>query len=159
MNEETAGILLEDILGRVQNNDFFKAIITKALKSRKDEKLKEEKAGLTERGLKQKTLWNKEWDDVIDCALVKREKSYGRNYRKEIRDIWLHNIVRISPGFLPVIRKKEVWAAVLEYLFCQSHQIQITHKQLADKYSISKSAVNNRLKWVEDNLQEGSKDE
>lgn len=95
---------------------------------------------------KKSIKWEKEWDDVIECAVQNRETIYRAGYEKELRSIWMNYIRRIDPDTAPVIRKREVWAAVLEYVYCRRHLIRVSKSSLAKKYSVSPSSISYRLK-------------
>lgn len=90
--------------------------------------------------------WRSEWEDVIDCALKNKEKLYSPGYKNEIRSIWLSFISKAYPGRLPIIKKSEIWAAALEYIYCNLHLIRVSKKRLAEKYNISPASITNRLK-------------
>jgi len=90
--------------------------------------------------------WRKEWQAVIDCAMEKREFDYKITYRDELKNIWMSFIRKVYPEKMPVIKKREIWAATLEYIYCNAHFISISKKKLAEKYHISPASITNRLK-------------
>jgi len=90
--------------------------------------------------------WEREWDSVIDCALRNKEYTYKSDYKNELKEIWKNYINKIKPGNTPIIRKHEIWAAVLEYMYCSTHLIKVSKKRLAKKYRISPSSLYSKLK-------------
>jgi tetratricopeptide (TPR) repeat protein len=90
--------------------------------------------------------WLKEWEEVIDCAIRNREYIYQNGYRGELKRIWMDFIRNVCRERFPVIRKKEIWAAALEYIYCNLHRIQVSKKKLAVKYKVSEASISYRLK-------------
>lgn len=92
------------------------------------------------------TLWKMELDSVIECAVNNKEYIYRSGYEKELRNIWMDYVRKINPGEVPVIRKKEVWAAALEYIYCSLNLIRVSKNSLAKKYNVSPASITRRLK-------------
>lgn len=90
--------------------------------------------------------WRKEWEEVIDCALQKKEVVYKSGYRNELKSILMNFISKSQTGNNPDIKRKEIWAATLEYLYCNLHLIRVSKKKIAKKYNISPSSITNKLK-------------
>lgn len=90
--------------------------------------------------------WKKEWEAVIDCALQKKEVIYKSSYKNELKSILMNFISKSHYGNSPDIKRKEIWAATLEYLYCNLHLIRVSKKQIAKKYNVSPSSITNRLK-------------
>lgn len=104
-------------------------------------------AGRVAGKISQKSIkWKKEWDDVIQCALQNREFIYKSGYEKELKNIWMNFIKKVYPAHIPVIKKREVWAAALEYIYCNLHLIRVSKSSLAKKYKVSPSSIANKLK-------------
>lgn len=90
--------------------------------------------------------WKKEWEAIIDCALQNKEFIYTDGYKNELKNIWMNFISRVRPENAPVIKKREIWAAALEYLYCNLHLIRVSKRKLAEKYKISPASITNKLK-------------
>lgn len=90
--------------------------------------------------------WRKEWKAVIDCAIKNKEFIYRENYESELKGIWMNFISRVYPENLPMIRKRETWAAALEYIYCNLHLISVSKRDLAEKYNVSLSSIVSKLK-------------
>ncbi|MDF2522816.1 MAG: hypothetical protein K0R31_457 [Clostridiales bacterium] len=93
-----------------------------------------------------KLTWDKSWEGIINCAVQRKEFDYKNSYKKELKEIWMNFISKSNPEKLPVISKEEVWAAALEYIYCKLHYIAISKKKLADKYKVSETEINNKIK-------------
>lgn len=93
--------------------------------------------------------WQKEWDAVIDCALTKSEVNYRSNYKKELKSIWMKLVDKYKVKGFPKIDKHEIWAAVIEYIYCSKHLISVSKKSLAEKYNISTSTLSSKLRDYE----------
>ena len=90
--------------------------------------------------------WRKEWEDVIDCALRYRELTYKPDYRNDLKNIWISFMNKAYPEGTPSIRRREIWAATLEYIYCNMNLISVSKKKIAQKYKISPSSITNKLK-------------
>ena len=74
---------------------------------------------------------------MIDCALTKSEFSYRSNYKRELKSIWMNLIDKYKVKGIPILKRHEIWAAVIEYIYCSKHLIRVSKKSLAKKYNIS----------------------
>lgn len=92
--------------------------------------------------------WRKEWKEVIQCAVKNSSSSYLCDYKSEIEQIWMEFIKKACPEKTPIIRKPEVWAAVLEYIYCSANLIRITKAELAQKYKISAASITRKLNAI-----------
>lgn len=93
-----------------------------------------------------KLAWDKSWEEIINCALQKKECGYKNSYKNELKDIWINFISKYNPEKLPEINEAEAWAAALEYTYCKRHYIAISKKKLADKYKVSESEISSKIK-------------
>lgn len=93
-----------------------------------------------------KVAWDKNWEEIINCAMMRKEFDYKNSYKKELKDIWMNFVSQSNPERLPVINKAEVWAAALEYIYCKLHYIAISKKKLADKYKVSETEISSKIK-------------
>ncbi|HBQ64456.1 MAG TPA: hypothetical protein DD727_05965 [Clostridiales bacterium] len=89
-----------------------------------------------------------EWENIIQLAIKKREKAYGREYPEEIRWMWFHFIYLLMEGRYPVIRKPKSWAAFLEYLYCTLKGFDYSLQNLAEKYEITDTALDRKISGV-----------
>lgn len=88
------------------------------------------------------------WEQAVNWAIYNKEPEYDNSYKREIEDICLSVITRLSSKNKPVIRKFEVWAAVFEYIYCMKNQIKVQKTQIASKYNISVSTISCKLKQL-----------
>lgn len=87
-----------------------------------------------------------EWNDIIKCALQNKEFEYDKNYKSELEAICIDFINNVYIKTMPRAKKKEIWAAVLEYIYCCHNLIKISKKRLALKYHVSASSITKTLK-------------
>lgn len=142
-NREEFVQYLKKALTRVKVKDIVIQKIAKALNIEIYNKI--DKTNVEERCRKQ-IKWKREWKEIIECALNNREFSYESDYENKLREIWVSYISNVNPDSLPIIRKREAWAAALEYVYCCNKKIKVTKRRLADKYNISTSSLANKLK-------------
>ena len=90
--------------------------------------------------------WQQEWDAVIDCALKNREVNYQSSYKNELKNIWMNFIDNRGKKGLPIIKKSEIWAAALEYIYCNRHLIRVSKRKLAEKYNVSTTSITKKLR-------------
>jgi len=88
------------------------------------------------------------WEQAVNWAIYNKEPEYDNSYDREIEDICLSVITKLSSKNKPVIRKFEVWAAVFEYIYCMKNQIKVQKAQIASKYNISVSTISYKLKQL-----------
>lgn len=98
--------------------------------------------------LKREVKWEKEWEKIIECALLKKEPGYKSNYRQELKDIWIGFIGTLKKQDVIIEGKAEIWAAALEYIYCKRNSIKTTKAWLASKYNISPASITRKLKHM-----------
>jgi len=137
--DESVKKIEEDLeLQKIHNSSAFKEV--------KEEKSIIIKAG--QRSAFSNAVWKKEWETIIDCAIKNKEQNYADSYGNDLKDIWM-GIIRKYPSQKDIkIRKREVWAAALEYIYCSLNFIEVTKTKIAHKYNISTSSLSLKLKDI-----------
>lgn len=99
------------------------------------------------------SLWRIEWQRVLDCVLKQMHKSrdYDGGFFDDIRAMWLDYINNVYPR-VPRINKIETWAAGLEYCLARFHFLDITQREMADRYGVSVSSVAAKYKEINEVL-------
>lgn len=99
------------------------------------------------------SLWRIEWQRVLDCVLGQMSKShdYDGGFFDDIRAMWLDYINTVYPR-VPRINKIETWAAGLEYCLARFHFLDITQREMADRYGVSVSSVAAKYKEINEAL-------
>ena len=93
--------------------------------------------------------WLDQWQDVLDLTLenMRRSNSYDELFYEDVQAIWIDFINNLYPR-LPVIKKKETWAAGLEYALARYHFLHLTQKKLAEQYGVSPSSISTRYQEI-----------
>jgi tetratricopeptide (TPR) repeat protein len=91
--------------------------------------------------------WKKEWEKVKNKASYMMKKCYKRPYKKIVEDIWYEFIKSTYPD-VPEINNIDVWAAALEYVYCRFYSTEVTLQNIADKYKISASLLEEKYNVV-----------
>ncbi len=86
--------------------------------------------------------WLGQWQEVLNLALtnMQRSNSYDELFYEDAQAIWIDYINNIYPR-APGIKKKESWAAALEYALARYHFLDLTQKKLADQYGVSTASI------------------
>ncbi len=130
--------------------DGLKAFIAKELGAKTEKKPSESDQGIIIKSISdlpiKDTKWKKEWESVIDCALQNKELSYNEGYGNDLKRIWINIVKKSYPSNEPKIKKREVWAAALEYIYCSLNLIGVTKTKIARKYNISANSLSTKLK-------------
>ncbi len=97
--------------------------------------------------------WRDEWQEVINCATqnMKESNYYEDYFFEDIQAIWIDYINTVYPE-VPNIKKKETWAAGLEYALIRFHFLKFTQKQIANRYNVSLSSVSQKYKEINNAL-------
>ena len=95
------------------------------------------------------SLWKSEWQKVLDCVLnrMRRSKEYDEGFFEDIKAMWLDYINTVFP-LVPRIGKIETWAAGLEYSLARFHFLNLTQREMAEKYQVSISSVAAKYKEI-----------
>jgi hypothetical protein len=107
---------------------------------------------LSVREISRKAL-DKSYLPVIKCCLEHREIMYTKQYEKEIIDIFHAYLENANCKMYIDISEVSTCACYLEYIYCTNNYIDMTRKELADKYNISLSVLNKAVKTLEYYLQ------
>lgn len=140
--------LVEKAVKNFDRSDLLKKGIVKAfkLKVRRRPHIVEPAYSRPEIVKREKITWEKEWEEIIECAMQKKEFIYKKTYKSELKSILTNYIGMMGHERLPVIKKREAWAAALEYVYCNLHLIRVSKKTLAEKYNVSAASITNILK-------------
>jgi tetratricopeptide (TPR) repeat protein len=90
------------------------------------------------------SVWKKKWDQVLECCLSHMEETSDK-LKQDVMALWRE---QLNQG-IPPIRKKEGWAAAIEYAVAKHHQESITKTALAHKYKISSSTLTRYIRQLE----------
>lgn len=98
-------------------------------------------------------FWEDKWQEVFNCTLRNMHKSndYNENFFEDAQAIWLDFINTVYPD-VPLIKKHETWAAGLEYSLVRFHFLNVTQKEIADKYGVSVTSVSAKFKIINETL-------
>ncbi|MCQ1530004.1 tetratricopeptide repeat protein [Lutispora saccharofermentans] len=91
--------------------------------------------------------WKKEWEEVKNKTLKMMKSCYKTPYKKIVEDIW-YDFIKSSYPEVPNIGKIEIWAAALEFAYCKFTCKEVTQRQLADKYKVSKSSISEKSRII-----------
>ncbi len=93
--------------------------------------------------------WLDQWQDVLELTLenMRRSNSYDELFYEDVQAIWIDFINNLYPR-LPVIKKKETWAAGLEYALARYHFLHLTQKKLSGQYNVSPSSISTRYQEI-----------
>ncbi len=99
------------------------------------------------------SLWRSEWQRVLECALkrMSRCREYDGGFFDDIRAMWLDYINTVYPR-VPRIQKVQTWAAGLEYCLARFHFLDITQREMAERYGVSVSSVAAKYKEINEAL-------
>ncbi len=93
--------------------------------------------------------WMEHWQEVLDCTLenMRFSKAYNEVFYEDLQAIWIDYLNNIYPK-TPFIKKKETWAASLEYALSKYHFLDVTQKKLAEQYGVSPSSISSKYKDI-----------
>lgn len=99
------------------------------------------------------SLWRCEWQRVLECSLKRMSqcREYDGGFFDDIRAMWLDYINTVYPR-VPRIHKIETWAAGLEYCLARFHFLDITQREMAERYGVSVSSVAAKYKEINEAL-------
>lgn len=92
---------------------------------------------------------DKSYLPVIKCCLEHKEIMYTKQYEREIIDILNAYLENANCKMYIDISELSTCACFLEYIYCMQNFIDITKKELADKYNISLIMLNKAIKALE----------
>ncbi len=93
--------------------------------------------------------WLDQWQEVLDITLenMRRSNSYDELFYEDVQAIWIDFINNLYPR-VPGIKKKEAWAAGLEYALARYHFLHLTQKKLAEQYGVSPSSISTHYREI-----------
>ncbi len=99
------------------------------------------------------SFWKVEWQKVLSCAMknMRQSEVYHESFFEDAQAMWIDFINQKNPD-VPSIKKIETWAAGLEYSVVRFHLLDITQKEIAEKYGISCSSVSSKFKAITEAL-------
>lgn len=94
-------------------------------------------------------FWLEQWQDVLELTLEKmrRSNAYGELFYEDVQAIWIDYINNLYPH-MPAIKKKETWAAGLEYALARYHFLHLTQQKLAGQYGVSPPSISARYQEI-----------
>lgn len=92
-------------------------------------------------------VWTEKWQQVADCVRDHMQDRYDMIEQQEAQNLWMDYIGKTYPD-VPVIRKKEAWAASLEYVIAQRYNYTITQEEIAARYGVSISSLARNCKLI-----------
>ncbi len=94
--------------------------------------------------------WKEEWERVLVCVLNQMRKNNTLNDEvtlETVQALWLGFLNKKHPQE-PRIMKPEAWAAGLEYCMSRHYLLEITQKEISQKYGVSSSSVGNKYRQI-----------
>lgn len=142
--------ILKNVMSNKSSDEDIKRIISKGLGIKKNDDSNNIDQGIIinagNNSLNKKTKWKKEWESVIECALQNKELNYSEGYSDELKNIWINIVKRSYPTKEPKIKKREIWAAALEYIYCSLNLIGVSKTKIARKYNVSATSLSTKLR-------------
>ena len=94
-------------------------------------------------------VWRDEWQQVLECTITNMRNSpcYGDEFFEDVQAIWLDYINSVYPD-VPRIVKPQTWSAGLEYCLARFHFLNVTQKELSQRYGVSSSSVGQKYKQI-----------
>ncbi|HHU63704.1 MAG TPA: hypothetical protein GXZ32_05790 [Clostridiales bacterium] len=81
------------------------------------------------------------YNEILKLALTKMKRAYGKECEGIIRSEW-SKFVKKAKNKMPIrVKKKETWAAALEYYFCIIQGINTTKTRIAKRYNVTISSL------------------
>lgn len=98
--------------------------------------------------------WRPEWQQVIDCTIrsMRASNCYDEGFFADVQAIWLDYINTVYPE-TPRISKVQTWAAALEYSLARFHFLDLTQKELAAEYGVSRASISSKFREINNALQ------
>ncbi|NLZ93625.1 MAG: hypothetical protein GX922_06400 [Firmicutes bacterium] len=109
---------------------------------------------LTEIDLSQYPLhipnWRPEWQQVMECTInnMRHSNCYDEGFILDVQAIW-HDFINTVFPETPRIAKVEAWAAALEYSLARFHFLNLTQKDLAAEYGVSRASISINYQKIE----------
>jgi tetratricopeptide (TPR) repeat protein len=92
-------------------------------------------------------MWLDKWQQVLDCLHTNMSERYDIFEQQEAQNLWIKYIDAIYPN-VPDIRKKEAWAASIEYLMAMQNRCAVTQEELAKRYGVSTASLARNSKLI-----------
>ncbi|MGB7604744.1 MAG: tetratricopeptide repeat protein [Lutisporaceae bacterium] len=94
---------------------------------------------------------NGEWEDIIKKTQEKMKGLYKGAYKRFVENTWM-SFIKYKYPETPRIINVDSWAAALEYVYCKLNNIKMSQTEIADKYSVSVSAIREKYKQIIDSV-------
>ncbi|AMA71783.1 tetratricopeptide repeat protein [Aneurinibacillus thermoaerophilus] len=92
-------------------------------------------------------VWTEKWQEVAECLRVHMQDRYDVLEQQEAQMLWIDYIGKTYPN-VPTIRKKEAWAASLEYVIARRYNYAITQEEVAARYGVSAASLARNYKLI-----------
>ncbi len=98
-------------------------------------------------------FWEEKWQKVLNCTIrtMRQSEVYHESFFEDAQAMWIDFINQKYPE-MPSIKKIETWAAGLEYSLVKFHLLDVTQKEIAEKYGISSASVSSKFKAITEAL-------
>ncbi|MBO8173277.1 MAG: tetratricopeptide repeat protein [Bacillaceae bacterium] len=100
---------------------------------------------------KEEVAFIRQWSAVMECFEVNMGEAYGEHEHQEAHQIWIEFLSQSYPN-LPQIRKKETWAAAVEYFVAKHNKKKVTQSEVARKYGVAASTLAKHFKQLNECL-------
>lgn len=80
------------------------------------------------------------WRMVMECFEYYMGEQYSYEEHQQAHHIWIEFLRKVYPD-VPQIRKKETWAAAVEYFVARHQHKKVTQTEIAERYGISPSSL------------------
>jgi len=81
------------------------------------------------------------YDEVVDIAIGGMKDSFEDSFEDDIKRYWAYFMSYPRQGALPKIKKPQVWAAALEFVYCTFKGIPARKSDIAERYNVSGSTL------------------
>ncbi|MDP5275825.1 tetratricopeptide repeat protein [Chengkuizengella axinellae] len=91
--------------------------------------------------------WDDKWHDIINETLNQMEDRFDVQQKFEMYTLWVNFVTEKYPN-VPKIKKVNGWSAALEYLIAKIYSIEITYREVSEKYNVSVSTIRKNVEII-----------
>ncbi|NDI36570.1 tetratricopeptide repeat protein [Chengkuizengella sediminis] len=95
--------------------------------------------------------WDEKWHLIIDEALIHMEDRYDLQQKYELYTLWVNFLTMKYPN-VPKINKPNGWSAALEYLIAKMYNVELTYREVSERYQISVSTIRKNIDLIKNNV-------
>jgi tetratricopeptide (TPR) repeat protein len=92
-------------------------------------------------------VWLDKWQEVADCFQEQMQERYDIFEQQEAHTLWVEYIGKAYPD-VPSIRKKEAWAASVEFVIARRNNHPVTQQEMAARYGVSAASLARIYKMI-----------